>query len=152
MIRREADDPAGAAGGFQFQQGILVAAGGRCVLHQGGEVVGEDEGALIVRVLVAGDALVARTVKLFKTAIGDKNVIPISPITASEDFSDFINQGIPSMFYTLGVYDPKKVAEASQPGGKPLPFNHSPFFAPVPEPTFKTGVETMTLAVMNVMQ
>ena len=102
--------------------------------------------------MVNNDALVARTVKLFKTAIGDKNVIPISPITASEDFSDFINQGIPSMFYTLGVYDPKKVAEASQPGGKPLPFNHSPFFAPVPEPTFKTGVETMTLAVMNVMQ
>ena len=63
-----------------------------------------------------------------------------------------INQGVPSMFYILGVYDPKKVAEASQPGGKPLPFNHSPFFAPDPEPTFKTGVQTMTLAVMNVMQ
>lgn len=56
------------------------------------------------------------------------------------------------MFYILGVSDPQKVAQASQPGGKPLPFNHSPFFAPEPEPTFKTGVETMTLAVMNVMQ
>ncbi|WP_120971665.1 amidohydrolase [Comamonas sp. lk] len=97
-------------------------------------------------------ALVNRTVRLFKAALGDKNVLPIPPATASEDFSDFINQGVPSMFYILGVSDPQKVAQASQPGGKPLPFNHSPFFAPEPEPTFKTGVETMTLAVMNVMQ
>ena len=97
-------------------------------------------------------ALVNRTVRLFKAALGDKNVLPLPPATASEDFSDFINQGVPSMFYILGVSDPQKVAQASQPGGKPLPFNHSPFFAPEPEPTFKTGVETMTLAVMNVMQ
>lgn len=102
---------------------------------------------------VVNDAtLVNRTVRLFKAALGDKNVLPIPPATASEDFSDFINQGVPSMFYILGVSDPQKVAQASQPGGKPLPFNHSPFFAPEPEPTFKTGVETMTLAVMNVMQ
>jgi hippurate hydrolase len=50
----------------------------------------------------------------------------------------------------LGV-STQKVAEASQPGGKPLPFNHH-LLRPEPEPTFKTGVETMTLAVMNVMQ
>ena len=60
MVRREADDPAGAAGGLQLQQGILLAGGGRGVLHQGGEVVGKDEGAPIVGVHVAGDALVAR--------------------------------------------------------------------------------------------
>ncbi|GGH60372.1 N-acyl-L-amino acid amidohydrolase [Comamonas phosphati] len=97
-------------------------------------------------------ALVARTVKVFEAALGKDKVLPIPPITASEDFSAFINQGIPSMFFVVGVHDPKKVAEASQPGAKPLPFNHSPFFAPVPEPTIKTGVQAMTLAVMNVMQ
>lgn len=97
-------------------------------------------------------ALVDRTVKLFKAALGDKQVLPIPPAAASEDFSDFVNQGVPSMFYILGVYEPQKVAEASQPGAKPLPFNHSPFFAPVAQPTLKTGVQTMTLAVMNVMQ
>ena len=59
VIRREADDSAGAAGRLQLEQGILLAAGGRGVLHQGGEVVGEDEGVPIVGVLVAGDALVA---------------------------------------------------------------------------------------------
>ena len=136
----------------------------RTKMHEGIERTAKAEAAMSgapapeVKLVKGSDAvvndaaLVGRTVKLFKAALGDRNVIPISPITASEDFSDFINQGVPSMFYTLGVYDPKKVAEASQPGGKPLPFNHSPFFAPEPEPTFKTGVETMTLAVMNVMQ
>jgi len=46
VIRREADDPAGAPGGFQLQQGIRRRVSGRGVLHQGGEVVGKDEGAL----------------------------------------------------------------------------------------------------------
>lgn len=102
--------------------------------------------------VVNDKALVDRTVKLLKTALGENNVLPIPPAAASEDFSDFINQGVPSMFYILGVYEPKRVAEASQPGAKPLPFNHSPFFAPVALPTLTTGVQTMTLAVMNVMQ
>ena len=41
--------------------------------------------------------------------------------------------------------------ERMRPGGKPLPFNHSPFFAPVPEPSIKTGVQAMSLAVLNVL-
>jgi hippurate hydrolase len=32
-----------------------------------------------------------------------------------------------------------------------VPANHSPYFAPLPEPTIKTGVEAMTLTVMNVL-
>ena len=47
--------------------------------------------------------------------------------------------------------DPKQYADSLKPGAKPLPFNHSPFFAPVPEPSIKTGVDAMTLAVLNVM-
>ncbi|MGE8321389.1 MAG: amidohydrolase [Comamonas sp.] len=102
--------------------------------------------------VVSDAALVARTVKALEAALGPANVRPVAPITASEDFSAFINRGVPSMFFTLGIYDPQQIAAASQPGGKPLPFNHSPFFAPVPEPTIKTGVQAMTVAVMNVMQ
>jgi metal-dependent amidase/aminoacylase/carboxypeptidase family protein len=66
-------------------------------------------------------ALVGRTVKLFKAALGDRNVIPISPITASEDFSDFINQGVPSMFYTLGVYDPRRWPRPVSPAASRCP-------------------------------
>jgi len=72
-------------------------------------------------------------------------------MTASEDFSLFVNEGVPSMFFFTGVYDPKAVAEAAKPGGKPIAFNHSPYYAPVPEPSIKTAAEAMTLAVMNVM-
>jgi hippurate hydrolase len=40
---------------------------------------------------------------------------------------------------------------AAKSGGPPLPFNHSPFYAPVPEPTIRTGVKAMTLAVLEVL-
>ena len=37
-------------------------------------------------------------------------------------------------------------------GGKPLPGNHSPFFAPVVEPSMKTSVKAMSLAVLTALQ
>ncbi len=96
-------------------------------------------------------ALVDRTEAVFKAAFGADKIQRVPPITASEDFSAFVDQGIPSMFFFIGVYDPKTIADSKLPGGKPLPFNHSPFFAPVPEPSIETGIKAMTLAVMNVM-
>jgi amidohydrolase len=93
--------------------------------------------------------LVDREVPVFKAAFGDK--AGPAPITfASEDFSAFEQPGIQSFFFTIGVYDPKRIAEAKA-AGKAVPPNHSPYFEPVPEPTIKTGVEAMTLAVLNVM-
>jgi hippurate hydrolase len=55
------------------------------------------------------------------------------------------------MFFFIGVSNPDDVAAAMKPGGKPLPFNHSPFFAPVPEPSIKNGATAMSLAVLNVL-
>jgi hypothetical protein len=55
------------------------------------------------------------------------------------------------MFFFTGVYDPKDVAAAEQAGGKPIAFNHSPFYAPVPEPSIKTSAQAMTLAVLNML-
>jgi len=46
--------------------------------------------------------------------------------------------------------DPAKVAE-SKKTGQPLPSLHSSLFAPVPEPTIKTGITAMTAAVLNLM-
>ncbi len=101
--------------------------------------------------VVNTDAVVSRTVAAFNTAFGAKNVLRTPPGTASEDFSAFVNEGVPSMFFLVGVYSPEQVADARKPGGKPLPFNHSPLFAPVPEPTIKTAVQAMSLAVLNVL-
>lgn len=96
------------------------------------------------------DALVTRTEGVLKKAFGDANVSRMPAMTASEDFSQFVNQGVPGMFFFTGVYDPKVLAEADK-GGKPVAFNHSPYYAPVPEPSIKTAAQAMTLAVMNVM-
>ena len=106
------------------------------------------EGGLAV---VNNESVVTRTETVLKAAFGANNVQRVPPITASEDFSAFVNEGIPSMFFFVGVYDPQQVADSMKPGGKPLPFNHSPFFAPVPEPSIKTGTRAMSLAVLNVL-
>jgi hippurate hydrolase len=97
------------------------------------------------------DALVKRTEGVWKQAFGAANVQRMPAMTASEDFSQFVNAGVPGVFFFTGVYDPKAVAEADRPGGKPIAFNHSPYYAPVPEPSIKTAAQAMTLAVMNVM-
>ncbi len=96
-------------------------------------------------------AVVQRTVAALKSSFGYAHVIEVPPITASEDFSEFVNAGVPSMFFFVGVLDPQEVAAAMKPGGKPLPFNHSPFFAPVPEPSIKTSVQAMSVAVLTAL-
>ncbi|MFT4249293.1 MAG: amidohydrolase [Pseudomonas sp.] len=100
---------------------------------------------------VVNDAdLAARTVAAWQPVFG-KNVVQWSqPASGSEDYSAFIEAGVPSLFFGLGGYDPDMVAKAAQEG-RTLPVNHSPLFAPVPEPSIRTGVTAMTLAVMNVM-
>ena len=97
-------------------------------------------------------ALVDQVVPVFKAAFGDAQVRRMPPITPSEDFSEYGKTGVPEMFFLIGMNDPKDVEASRQPGGKPLPFNHSPFFAPVPEPSIKTGVKAMSLAVLTALQ
>ncbi|AOY96504.1 peptidase M20 [Cupriavidus sp. USMAA2-4] len=94
--------------------------------------------------------LVSSTEAVLRGAYG-KNVMHVPPITASEDFSDFVNAGVPSMFFFVGVYDLQRYLDSRKPGAAPLPSNHSPYFAPVPEPSIKTGVGAMSLAVMNAL-
>lgn len=96
-------------------------------------------------------ALTERTAQVFKAAFGTNAVAVPAPGSASEDYSEFIIAGVPSVYFMIGGYDPAAMEQA-QKAGKPLPVNHSPFFAPVPEPSIRTGVEAMTLAVMNVAQ
>jgi hippurate hydrolase len=98
---------------------------------------------------VVNDAEVVDTAaKVLKAAFGD-NIRTSPPGTPSEDYSEFINAGVPSMFFNIGVYEPERVAAAYNGTGPQLPSNHSPLFAPVPKPTIETGVEAMTLAVLS---
>jgi hippurate hydrolase len=95
-------------------------------------------------------ALAERTGAVFKAAFGAKAIREEEPGSASEDYSVFILAGVPSMYFGIGGADPAKLADAKAKGAE-LPGNHSPMFAPLPEPSIRTGVEAMTLAVMNVM-
>ncbi|MDE2356305.1 MAG: amidohydrolase [Alphaproteobacteria bacterium] len=99
---------------------------------------------------VINDAgLAARTGAVFKAAFGDKASEAKTPITASEDYSEFIMAGVPSLYYSIGGYTPEQYA-AFKAKGQPVPFNHSPYFAPDPASSIKLGAEAMTLAVMSV--
>jgi len=71
--------------------------------------------------------------------LGKGTVVTEDPSMTSEDYAYFVEQGIPSFYFTLGVADPEKLAEAKA-SGKQLPSNHSPLFAPVAEPSLKTGM------------
>ncbi|MEJ7619096.1 MAG: hypothetical protein WKF30_19465 [Pyrinomonadaceae bacterium] len=51
----------------------------------------------------------------------------------------------------MGAADPVKFEE-SRRTGKSLPAAHSPLFAPLPEPTIRTGVKAMTAAVLELMK
>lgn len=103
-----------------------------------------DEGA---KAVMNDPAVVEPAEKVLKAAFGDK-FFRTPPGTASEDYSEYVSAGVPSMFFNIGVYDPERVA-AARNGGPPLPPNHSPQFAPVPQPTIRTGVTAMTLAVLS---
>jgi hippurate hydrolase len=95
-------------------------------------------------------ALTAKTAAVLKEAMRDKVKEMPRPISGSEDFSEFTREGVPGTYFGLGGMDPKVIAEDAKKG-IPVPVNHSPLFTVVPEPTIKTGVEAMTLTVMNVM-
>ena len=97
-------------------------------------------------------ALTDRLVRVFGQTLGTNNVIKVDPVMGSEDFGFFsLNQQIPAAMFWLGATDPVKFAE-SKKNGTPLPFLHSPLFAPLPEPTIRTGIIAMTAAVLDLMQ
>jgi amidohydrolase len=93
--------------------------------------------------------LVRKTVSALEAALGKENVIQQEPIMASEDFSFYSlpDFSVPAFIFWLGAIDPQKIAS-----GEKLPSLHSPLFAPMPEPTIKTGVKAMSAAVMNLMK
>jgi len=97
-------------------------------------------------------ALAAKLTTLFQQKLGKENVIEEKPIMASEDFGIFsLDHSIPTVMFWLGAYDSAKVSESAKTGVQ-LPSPHSPFFAPLPEPTLKTGVTAMTDAAILLLQ
>ena len=96
--------------------------------------------------------LTERLAGAFRSALGNENVIQATPIMGSEDFGYLsLDQKIPSVMFWLGAADPAKVKQSKE-SGVPLPSLHSALFAPLPEPTLRTGVRAMTAAVLELMK
>ena len=97
-------------------------------------------------------ALARRLVGTFTEWFGPNRVQLQPPITGAEDFSEFGRppHQVPICMWWVGATDPAKIDE-SERTGVPVPSNHSATFAPVPEPTIKTCVASMTAAVLDLL-
>lgn len=89
--------------------------------------------------------------------LGGERVFTLpEPLTGSEDFGVFGTAlGVPSVFWHFGGADPDLFREVDPEtlltDGLPdtIPANHSPYFAPVPEPTIHTGVTALLAAAAH---
>jgi hippurate hydrolase len=93
-----------------------------------------------------------RTVAAFTERFGAERVLRRPPAAASEDVGHFgAELGVPTVFWFWGGGDPERFARAVAAGrlDQDVPFNHSPKFAPVPEPTLATGVEALVTAALT---
>lgn len=98
-------------------------------------------------------ALAERIGRLFKTVLGEQRVHQVSQVMTGEDFGQYGRTAhkVPILLYWLGAVDPALLAAAER-GEAPYPSLHNSRFAPLPEPTIKAGVMTMTAAVMELMK
>jgi hippurate hydrolase len=97
--------------------------------------------------------LTKRLVAVWKKSLGDEKVEIIDPVMGGEDFSEYSlpDYSIPAVNFHFGAVDPAKMEEYKK-AGKELPTLHSSKFAPVPEPTIRTGEIGMTSAVLDLMK
>lgn len=101
--------------------------------------------------LLNDSKLTKRTVGVFREVLGEDKVLDRPLTMGGEDFGRYGKAGVPIFLFFLGTQPPEKVAEAAKEGATPLPSLHSDLFYPVPEPTIKTGVLTMSMAVLDLV-
>ncbi|SFR89029.1 hippurate hydrolase [Microbacterium sp. cf046] len=85
----------------------------------------------------------------FDRAFGDGTVVDPGMFTGSEDVSWFAREaGAPLVFWFWGGIDQQKYADAKAGDtiDRDIPTNHSPYFAPVIQPTLDRGVDALVVA------
>jgi amidohydrolase len=101
-------------------------------------------------VLVNDPAGCARLTEVFNAGVG--LTLDPGPVTGSEDVGVLATAaGVPCVYWFLGGADPALFAgvtsvEEARGIVDSLPSNHSPLFAPVVEPTIRTGVAALAAA------
>jgi amidohydrolase len=102
--------------------------------------------------VVNDEAASARVSDAFATGIGQGLVVDPGPVTGSEDVGLLATAaGAPLVYWLLGGADPALFAKVTSIDDakaivRALPTNHSPLFAPVIEPTLRTGSTALTSA------
>lgn len=93
----------------------------------------------------------ARVTGAFTEHFGAEAVFHVSPVTASEDFSRLPDAfGVPYTYWTVGSVPPETYRHAVENGtvAKDIPANHSPFFAPVIDPTLAVSTQAHVVAAL----
>ena len=95
-----------------------------------------------------------RVMGAIRDSLGAERVYERAPSMGGEDFSRFgrTAEDVPTLIFWTGGVDPEAMRAAREGRGPTPPANHSPFFAPVPEPTLKTGVHAMTVGALELLQ
>jgi hippurate hydrolase len=103
-------------------------------------------------VLFNDPAASERTAAAFRATLGAARVIDPGPVSASEDFGIFgTASGAPACYWVFGGVDADSYLAAAAAGtvDRDVPSNHSPFFAPLVEPTIDTGVSALVCAALT---
>ncbi|GAA1885555.1 amidohydrolase [Paeniglutamicibacter psychrophenolicus] len=80
----------------------------------------------------------------FRDEFGAEKVLQGTPVMGSEDFGALADAiGVPSVYWFFGGFDAQTV------GSEHPPANHSPFFAPVIDPTLATAVAAAVRALYS---
>ncbi len=84
-------------------------------------------------------------------SIGADKVATQPPSMGGEDFSQFhrYDEDIKTLIFWTGGAEPKAFKAGVEGKGAMPPGNHSPFFAPQPEPALKLGVQAMTAGTLE---
>lgn len=101
------------------------------------------------------DDVTHRVTEAFTEAFGADRVYQTDPYTASEDFSRLPDAfGTPYTYWTVGSVDPQTYRSAVEKGtvGQDIPANHSPFFAPLMDPSLTTGTQAHLVAALAYLQ
>lgn len=89
--------------------------------------------------------------KSFLDYFGSERCVQLNKVFGSEDFGilgSSINR--PYFFWLFGGADKAKWEKMKEEGNlHEMPYNHSPYFAPVIQPTLETGIDAMSVAALT---
>ncbi|WP_084521244.1 amidohydrolase [Nocardia uniformis] len=133
-----------------------VLAAVRRIVHAEADAAGADRPPTIetltrLPITFNDAAALDKTRAALRDALGAEQVLEMAAFPASEDVGNLAEAaGAPLSFWFFGGADPAKVAAAQERGtvDQDIPMNHSPYFAPLAEPTINCGITAFTAAAV----